>query len=890
MSARVVGLALCLACGFGPAARAIEVLEPARAPNDPPAPAVLWVGAGNAVPSFLLQSGFVVVTLPGSAAPREIQAALQGFRAQAAVHHADPQRTAILGDGAGGPAALLAGAGAPNEANQVSAVGLVGSADPARIAGALGGFRPDSPAVFLTEPRDAEPPLVRWAVPLRIEQPGTDWRPGLLDFLHTYVGYPAHGLPPGPVLPSPRLRLSLDGAWRFFPHDHRSGAAVDCDDAGWAQVSVPHTWNARDGEQGGNRYYRGPAWYRRHVTLDSRWTGRQLYLQFDGACFQADVYVNGRKVGSHLGGFARFRFDVTDALQPGDNVLAVRVDNSALGIPPTSADFTFFGGLYRSVSLIGTDPVQISATDYGSDGVFVDQTMVTPQRADLFVRTDVENYGEKSTAVEVATVVLDASGHAVAHDVVRQGMGSGDAFAAAQRISFDHPHLWNAESDPYLYTVRVTLRAKGKVRDAVAVPLGLRSVRVDPDRGFLLNGRPLDLHGVNRHQDRLDKGWAISGADEAEDFALLRDLGCTVMRTSHYQQSQSWYDRCDRAGVVVWTEIPFVNRALPDASFLANAKQQLRELILQNYNHPSICFWGVGNETKGAAADKDIAALAELAKTEDGSRLTTLASDESDKLAKNWHTDFTGFNHYAGWYYSALGEWPSFLDGIHRRHPQACFGISEYGAGASIYEHELPARRPNPSGRFHPEEYQADFHEAVWPLLAARPYVGVKLIWCMFDFASAGRDEGDRAGRNDKGLVTYSRRTMKDAYYYYEANWSGRPVVALTSRRFIVRHEAATPVKVYSNAAAVSLIVNGRELEARRGSYGVFVWPSVPLRPGANPVTAVAHFAGETVTDGTTWIYEPLPPRPDRGPNPGTLPPGPSHPAPAGPTKGAPSP
>ncbi|HEY3755294.1 MAG TPA: glycoside hydrolase family 2 TIM barrel-domain containing protein [Opitutaceae bacterium] len=838
-----------------PVVHAWEIVQPARAPDDPPTPVVIWVGGSSPGPKTVVNAGFVCEELPASASAADIQGALKSLRASASAHHVDADRVALFGDGAGAATALMAGLTA-DPAAPLSALGVLSPIAPEQVEAVRADIRPDAPAIFLTEGQDLSRTLTEWGVPYRIEGKETAWRRGLIDFLHQNVGYPAHGLPPGPAISSPRLRMDLDPGWRFFRHDNDHGADVDCDDSKWDAVSLPHTWNARDGQDGGANYYRGAGWYRRHLNLDAPWSGKQIYLQFDGACFQADVYVNGKKVGTHLGGFARFRFDVTDSLQPRDNVIAVRVDNSALGIPPTSADFTFFGGLYRSVSLIGTDPIQISTTDYGSDGVFVDQTMVTAKRADIFVRTDVENYQDKSAEVDVLAVVYDAEGQVVAHDTIRQGMGAGDGFAAAQKISFEHPHLWNARADPYLYTVLVTLRSKGRVRDAVAVPLGLRSVQVDADRGFLLNGHYLDLHGVNRHQDRVDQGWAISAADEAEDFSILSDLGCTVMRTSHYQQSQSWYERCDRTGIVVWTEIPFVNAALPDPSFLANAKQQLHELILQNYNHPSICFWGVGNETKGAAANQDVQDLAELAKTEDGSRLTTLASNEDDKLPKNWHTDFTGFNHYDGWYGSTLDNWPTFLDGVHKRHPHSPIGISEYGAGASIYEHALPPRPPKPAGRFHPEEYQAYFHERVWPQLAQRPFIGVKLIWCLFDFASDGRSEGDHVGRNDKGLVTYSRRTMKDAYYYYQANWSSRPVVALGSRRFLVRHETGTAVKVYSNARTVELFVNGKSLGERTGNYGVFDWPQVRLAPGGNTASAVAHFGAETVADGATWVCD----------------------------------
>ena len=352
-----------------------------------------------------------------------------------------------------------------------------------------------------------------------------DLRPDLLAFLAQCVGVAAHGLPLAPAIPTPRIEVNLNAGWRFFSRDHRNGPDLVVDDAGWEPVNLPHTWNAKDGEDGGGNYHRGPAWYRRHVALDDRMKGKQLYLQFDGAAFQADVYVNGKKLGSHLGGFARFRFDATDALHPGDNVIAVRVDNSPQGIPPTSADFTFFGGLYRSVGLIATNPVQISMMDYGSPGVYVDQNAISEQRADFTVRTSVENYEDKKHSIEVVTIILDANGHAVDSSTAKGKMAGADGFSAVQKFSLSHPHLWNGRADPYLYTVFVTIRADGVPRDSITQPLGLRYYRVDPNLGFMLNGHHLDLHGVNRHQDRIDQGWAIAGADEAGRFFAPPGVG-----------------------------------------------------------------------------------------------------------------------------------------------------------------------------------------------------------------------------------------------------------------------------------------------------------------------------------------------------------------------------
>jgi beta-galactosidase len=687
-----------------------------------------------------------------------------------------------------------------------------------------------------------------------------DLRPVVLGFFRQYFGIPAHGLPVSVLPPSPRIQIDLDGAWKFYPGEDARGPDVGYDDSGWQAVTVPHTWNAFDGEDGGNNYRRGPGWYRRHLQLDSSFSGKRLYLQFDGVSLMADVYVNGVHIGQHKGGFARFRFDATDALKTGeDNLISVRADNGTLGIPPTSADFTFFGGIYRSVSLLATNEVQISATDYGSPGVFLDQNQVTPERANLMVRTQVESYADKVQDVEVHTHLMDAAGHEVASAVDKGKLTGGDAVEERQPLTVPHPHLWNAKADPYLYTLRVDILAKGVLVDSVTQTVGLRFFRVDPDKGFLLNGHSLDLHGVNRHQDRIDKGWAISMADEAEDFDLIRELGCSAIRVSHYQQSDTWYQRCDKDGIVVWAEDPFVNEALPAPEFLDSAKQQLRELIRQNYNHPSICFWSVGNETRGDAADNVIAELASVAHAQDQTRLSTYASNAKESDPKNWHTDVVAFNHYAGWYTDEFTALPAWIDNIHKLHPQSSIGISEYGAGASIFEHEEPPPRPDTKSHFHPEEYQSRLHEYSWLALHDRPYLWGKFIWCMFDFASDGRSEGDHDGRNDKGLVTYDRKIRKDAFYWYKANWTDEPFVWITSRRFFVRHKPLTEVRAYSTASDIELIVNGVSLGTQHSADHLFHWPGVTLVPGENHVAATAHFGELAFTDACTWIYSKLP-------------------------------
>jgi beta-galactosidase len=660
-----------------------------------------------------------------------------------------------------------------------------------------------------------------------------------------------------------RSLVNLNQGWRFLAGDEPRAKEPTFDDGSWQPVDLPHTWNGLDGEDGGDDYRRGAGWYRRHVFVDASLAGRQLYLQFDGASLMADVFVNGAALGTHKGGFARFRFDATGVLKAGaDNVVAVRVDNGRLGIPPTSSDFTIFGGLYRGVALLATDRVQVSAMDMGSPGVFIDQHDVDAASAGIVVRAELENHGPAPQVVAARVVILDAARHIVpgADSTFSVTMGPGASSVVVKPLKVARPHLWDGRADPYLYTVRVELRAatggaEGPVADAVEQPLGIRTFSVDPDRGFILNGHDLDLHGFNRHQDWPDKGWAISDADEAVDFGFLMESGATADRTSHYQQSQTWYDRCDRGGIAVWTEIPNWQRGEDTANYLESDKLQLRELIRQNYNHPSIFFWGVGNETSGPAADSLAAAGAAVCAEEDPSRPSTYASNHDASDPKNWHTDVVAFNRYYGWYRGSIADFASWLDRTRADHPKARFGMSEFGAGASIHQHAENPPPPEPRGPYHPEEYQSELHEAYWAALKGRPYVWGKFIWCLFDFASDGRNEGDHPGRNDKGLVTYDRKTRKDAFFFYKASWSADHVVHLTSSRFSVRTDPLTEVKVYSNAREVALEVNGvpkGSVSDPTGSH-IFRWPGVTLSPGENTVSATAHFGPETVSDSCAW-------------------------------------
>lgn len=685
-----------------------------------------------------------------------------------------------------------------------------------------------------------------------------------------------------------RISVPLD-QWRFSFGAGDGAEAASLDDKGWAQVVLPHTWNHMGGTAERQPDYnnaRGAGWYRLSLTPPAETKGKRLFLEFDGASIVTDVWINGQKIGTHKGAFGRFRFDVTDVLRPGQaNLVAVRTDNSSPNdansptaeISPMSGDFFMFGGLYRKVSLVATDPVHVDMLDDGGPGIYAHAASADAKTAAIEVAERIRNDSAAAQSVSVKTSILDAAGAEVAAKTETISVPPGQTAEPRADLSFAKPHLWDGRKDAYLYQVAVTLSsADGKTLDEMRQPLGVRTYHIDADKGFFLNGRHVDLHGVSRHQDRPGKGWAISAEDQRQDMDIMLDLGINTLRLAHYQHDQAIYDLADRAGIVTWAEIPVVDRTSPKGmadtppGFTANAESQLRELIKQNFNHPSVFVWSIGNEVnlratkpgEGEHAKPLLSDLNALAHKLDPSRPTAMADccesgingQEAEVLAGI--TDVFGYNRYQGWYYQTAQDLGPALDTYHKAHPTVPLSVSEYGAGGALSQHsdDAMAGVVFPKGHFHPEEYESRLHEIWYRQLRARPYLWATWVWNMFDFVSDSRIEGDMVDTNDKGLVTFDRKTRKDVFFYYQAQWSDKPVVHLNGSRYVDRNYGVTDVEVYSNAKAVRLSAGGRDLGEAKCADFLCVWHNVKLE-GATTLTASADFAGKPVTDSVTWHY-----------------------------------
>ena len=592
-----------------------------------------------------------------------------------------------------------------------------------------------------------------------------------------------------------------------------------------AVVALPHTWNAFDGQDGGNDYWRGIGTY--EIDLPNPTAGKKQYIELQGANHVATVYCNGRELGTHKGGFSTFRYDLTPAMKPEGNVLTVVVSNAKSDIYPQNADFTFYGGLYRDVNYIEVSEAHFDLLKHGTSAVLVTPHCSGKTRVDLFP--------VNAEGCTLNVELKDAEGNVV-------GTGSTEACEHAHIIiDIKNPHLWNGMADPYCYSASASLVKDGQTLDTVAVTYGYRSFHVDAGTGFYLNGKHIALHGVSRHQDRLDKGWAVSKADHEEDCALIKELGANTIRLAHYQHDQYFYDLCDKTGFVLWAEIPFISQFNPSKEAYENTISQMTELVAQNYNHPAIFFWGISNEILIGSDREDLRKnlrdLHKLAKSMDPSRLTTMAQVTMTPMDSehNYITDVISYNHYFGWYVGDVEDNGPWLDRFHALNPDIPLGVSEYGA-----ENILKWHTTEPDNHDYTEEYANYYHQEMLKTFAARPYLWSTHQWNCFDFAADARNEGGVQGRNNKGLITYDRKTKKDAFYVYKAWWNPEPMVWVSGGRFVNRAPGERNVIIYTNCDEVTLVLNGADVETKKAVDHMVTFENVALKDGENTVSAYA--------------------------------------------------
>ena len=654
-----------------------------------------------------------------------------------------------------------------------------------------------------------------------------------------------------------RENILINQDWNFrFSHqvDKNSSRRVD----------LPHTWNAQDALSGKPDYKRGIGNYDKKLFIRSEWKGKRLFLRFEGANCVSNVFINGKQIGEHRGGYGAFIFEITDKVNYGkDNTVLVRVNNGEqLDVMPLVGDFNFYGGIYRDVHLLVTEDICISPLDYASPGVYLFQQHVGEKQAAVLARINLSNGTEHPRQATLRLQVKE--GDKVVYQADKKVTVAPHTSVQPEEMSFTllNPRLWNGREDPFMYQTVITLVKDGKEIDKVEQPLGLRYYATDADRGFFLNGKHLPLHGVCRHQEWAEVGNALRPMHHEEDTRLMLEMGVNAIRLAHYPQATYMYDLMDRNGIVTWAEIPFVGPGgyadkgfVDQPSFRENGKEQLKEMIRQHFNHPSICFWGLFNELKenGDNPLEYIKELNVLAHQEDPTRPTTSASNQGGAI--NFITDNIAWNRYDGWYGATPATLASLLDKTHQAHPEIKIAISEYGAGASIYHQQDSLVQTSPGSWWHPENWQTEYHIQNWKIISERPYVWGSFVWNMFDFGAAHRTEGDRPGINDKGLVTHDRKVKKDAFYFYKANWNPEPMVYIAGHRSVNRVKPVTEVQIFSNCAEVTLKVNGQIIKKMQpDGVKVCIFKDIRLKKGENNIEVSAKNGKRVITDACCWI------------------------------------
>ena len=657
---------------------------------------------------------------------------------------------------------------------------------------------------------------------------------------------------------------SFNSGWSFKKAPAEKELAINAPkwDKGWSEVEIPHTWNAKDMQVQANSFYEGAAYYKKQYFFPAELKDKRVFLRFEGVGSCAEVFVNGMLVTSHKGGYSAFACEISPLLKAGEeNEIIVKADNKSRPdvIPVNHNLFGVYGGIYRPVWLVVTEPCNISVTDCASPGVYVTQKNVSKKQADVKVKVKLDNGTLQPVPVTLQNTIYDQEGKQVATHSQSFELSAQGEQAYESSFTIKKPTLWQGRENPYLYKVVSRLIKDGQVIDEMVQPLGLRKYEIVAGKGFYLNGEKYPMYGVTRHQDWWGLGSALKNENHDFDLATIMDVGATTVRFAHYQQSDYLYSRCDSLGLIIWAEIPFVNRVTGQEA--ENCRNQLREMIRQSFNHPSIYVWGLHNEVyQPHQYTKELTqSLHDLAKTEDPDRYTVSVNGYGHmEHPVNLVADIQGMNRYFGWYEKKIQDIKPWVENLEKEYPHQKLMLTEYGADANLnHQTEYLGDALNWTKEFYPETFATKTHEYQWSVIAAHPYIIASYLWNTFDFCAPMWVRGGVPARNMKGLVTFDRKIKKDSYFWYKANWSKEPVLYLTQRRNWDREKKETSVTVYSNIGTPKVYLNGKELTGIREGYTPvhYIIDNITLDMGKNIVKTVVVKDGKTYEDEIEWVY-----------------------------------
>lgn len=657
---------------------------------------------------------------------------------------------------------------------------------------------------------------------------------------------------------------SFNSGWSFKKAPAEKELALNAPkwESGWSEVEIPHTWNAKDMQVQANNFYEGAAYYKKNYFFPADLKGKRVFLRFEGVGSCAEVFVNGMLATSHKGGYSAFACEISPLLKVGEeNEIIVKADNKSRPdvIPVNHNLFGVYGGIYRPVWLIVTEPYNISVTDCASPGVYITQKNVSKKQADVKVKVKLDNGTLQPVPVTLQNTIYDQEGKQIATNSQSLELAAQGEQAYETSFTIKKPTLWQGRENPYLYKVVSRLIKDGQVIDEMVQPLGLRKYEIVAGKGFYLNGEKYPMYGVTRHQDWWGLGSALKNENHDFDLATIMDVGATTVRFAHYQQSDYLYSRCDSLGLIIWAEIPFVNRVTGQEA--ENCRNQLREMIRQSFNHPSIYVWGLHNEVyQPHQYTKELTqSLHDLAKTEDPDRYTVSVNGYGHmEHPVNLVADIQGMNRYFGWYEKKIQDIKPWVEGLEKEYPHQKLMLTEYGADANLnHQTEYLGDALNWTKEFYPETFATKTHEYQWSVIAAHPYIIASYLWNTFDFCAPMWVRGGVPARNMKGLVTFDRKIKKDSYFWYKANWSKEPVLFLTQRRNWDREKKETSITVYSNIGTPTVYLNGKELSGIREGYTRvhYIIDNVTLDMGKNIVKTVVVKDGKTYEDEIEWMY-----------------------------------